>query len=500
MRVQFALCFLLAIVVNGCSAQCSSGLLGSTISLFPAQTIDFWIKSDNLLGDNGTLEFFFAWDQDRLTDFATGLVRARETIANITVRPLACPETPWVTDLRQFWVNNVTVSFNVPQSFAGHLVIAKAGHHVWPFTVLHSEPAKPQDIVVLWNSLTYTAYNPWGGSSVYSATSSNKRFSLYRPLGSANVLGWQMLQNIPAISWLKRNGLTIDNVHVATDLDLAFNCSAFAQASVWVISGHPEYWTLSEKRCFESWLDGGGRLIYMAANGFWERVEVDNNTRSVMEAKVDVHSIEGFEGQVGRKWNDMPGERRGAEITGAYFDYSTYCIGGEYRVLLSSHWALKTAGVKKGLGFAGEAVPKVPYSGACGTEALKYHSTGGESMMDTPWGALNWESDVETDDSPERMDRIAYGTNTADKNSRNGSPMLYVKHKKSCVFSTNSITSPWALQNDAVFSAIMGEVLERFRTECPPLETRADNGALGFVLLAIGVLFCVVSLFFLCKN
>lgn len=481
------------------SSNCSPGLLGSRLSVFPAQTIDFWIISD-IPSDNATLEFFFAWDQDRLVNFETDLVKVRYSIVNLSVTPLECPEEPWGVDLREVWVQNFTASLNVPNNFAGHQVIAKTGPHIWTFTVNHLESAGSNDVVVLWNALTYVAYNGWSGRGVYGQNS-NSIHSIYRPFEPAGVVGLQILQNIPAIPWLKRNGFSIENVHVATDLDVAFNCSSVSGAKIWIISGHPEYWTLSEKRCFETWLDGGGRLIYMAANGFWERVEVDNATQTFMEAKVDVHTIEGFEGQKGRKWNDMPGERRGASFTGAYFeDYSTYCIGGEYSVLLPGHWALKTARdlengyVNFGTRFAGDAIPKVPYSGACGVNAEKYHMGADISILETPWGALNWESDIETADSPKIMDRIAYGTNTVDQDPQKGSPMLYIRQGKSCVFSTNSITSPWALQNDAVFSSIMGEVLKRFQkdAECPPLNSQPDQSLLFSLLFGTYIFFYLI--------
>lgn len=100
------------------------------------------------------------------------------------------------------------------------------------------------------------------------------------------------------LAWLEQKGFPYD---VATDEDLHFDGAALlAPYRVVVTGSHPEYWTGPMLDAVETYLAGGGRLMYLGGNGFYWVTAID---------PARPHLIEMRRGTGGtRTWTSAPGE------------------------------------------------------------------------------------------------------------------------------------------------------------------------------------------------
>jgi len=99
------------------------------------------------------------------------------------------------------------------------------------------------------------------------------------------------------VGWLGRTRIPYS---VLTDEDLhAEGTDALGQCRVLVTGSHPEYWTTPMMRALRSYLDHGGNLMYLGANGFYWVTSLSQNG-NMMEVR------RGFTGS--RAWTSRPGE------------------------------------------------------------------------------------------------------------------------------------------------------------------------------------------------
>ena len=88
-----------------------------------------------------------------------------------------------------------------------------------------------------------------------------------RPTHRYHVGAWQLPADLALVSWLRQKQIDVD---VITDDDLHIEGASLLSPYRVVITGtHPEYYTTAMLDAVEDWLEGGGRLAYMGANGFY---------------------------------------------------------------------------------------------------------------------------------------------------------------------------------------------------------------------------------------
>ncbi len=98
---------------------------------------------------------------------------------------------------------------------------------------------------------------------------------------------WSAPSRFPAdlymIDWLEAQGLAYD---VITDHDLHAQGADLLKRHRVIISGsHPEYWTSPMIEGLETYLNDGGRLMYLGGNGFFGVAAVDPNRPHVVEVR-----------------------------------------------------------------------------------------------------------------------------------------------------------------------------------------------------------------------
>jgi len=100
------------------------------------------------------------------------------------------------------------------------------------------------------------------------------------------------------IEWLEQQGIEYD---VATDEDLHLQGESLLAGYRVVLTGsHPEYWTFPMLRGLETWLEDGGKFMYLGGNGFYWVTGVDDRASHFVEVRRGVSGV--------RAWTSHPAE------------------------------------------------------------------------------------------------------------------------------------------------------------------------------------------------
>ncbi|HUK08957.1 MAG TPA: N,N-dimethylformamidase beta subunit family domain-containing protein [Stellaceae bacterium] len=140
-------------------------------------------------------------------------------------------------------------------------------------------------------SSTYDVHRD--GSGVSYASARRPLFN-FRPTGRF----WNFAMDLSLIDWLESQGIVYD---VITDHELHEKGAALLQPyrAVTTLS-HPEYHSLEMLRAIESYLDGGGRFLYLGGNGFYWRITFDEAHPGLIEMR---RAEDGT-----RAWAEEPGQ------------------------------------------------------------------------------------------------------------------------------------------------------------------------------------------------
>ena len=110
------------------------------------------------------------------------------------------------------------------------------------------------------------------------------------------------------VDWLESQGYEYD---VATDDDLHAEGAELLAPYLTVVTGsHPEYWSGAMLDALESYLAGGGRLMYLGGNGFYWVTSYDRERPHVIEVR-RWHGTETYEAEPGEYYHSTTGELGG---------------------------------------------------------------------------------------------------------------------------------------------------------------------------------------------
>ena len=180
-------------------------------------------------------------------------------------------------------------TFDVPETWGSGIYAMKceasdgAVHYV-PF-VVNPPAGRPAKLALLANINTWTAYNYWGGYSRYGLGGTGPaQFSVKRPnfiLFGANTYNTDQYNcrhlirgELWLLNWLLENGYEVD---VWTDLDFHNGINRLQDYSAIILSAHPEYWSVKMMDSLKAYLDGGGHLINLGANGVYDAVDISDD-------------------------------------------------------------------------------------------------------------------------------------------------------------------------------------------------------------------------------
>ena len=128
-------------------------------------------------------------------------------------------------------------------------------------------------------------------------------------LGGHGSSVWQYNADIHLLAWLNQNGFDYD---VITDEDMHHEGKRLLDDYRVVMTGtHPEYYTGKMWTALKGWVDDGGRLMYLGANGFYWHVEFSEAMPGVMEIRKAEDGTRTVEPEPGEYYHSFSGELSG---------------------------------------------------------------------------------------------------------------------------------------------------------------------------------------------
>ncbi|MGH9093225.1 MAG: N,N-dimethylformamidase beta subunit family domain-containing protein, partial [Acidimicrobiales bacterium] len=315
-----------------------------------------------------------------------------------------------------------------------------------------------------WGLSCYDAHRDGSGVGISSA---RRPMLNMRPTHRYHVGSWQLASDLAVMDWLRAEGIPHD---VATDADLHREGRALLAPYRCVVTGtHPEYHSTAMLDAVEAYVDGGGRLAYLGANGFYWRVAFDAERPWVMELR---------RGQAGsRAWESAPGEchlaftgERGGlwrhlgrppqRLTGVGYAAQGFDRSGWYR-------RLPDAGdPRAAFVFEGVEGDVFGTAGTVGGGAVGQEVDRGDRALGTPVDALVLATSEGLDEGYRRcVEELPFtlpGTSALEDPDVRADVVYHVKPGGGAVFAVGSIAWGGALAVDPDVARITGNVLRRF--------------------------------------
>jgi N,N-dimethylformamidase len=129
-------------------------------------------------------------------------------------------------------------------------------------------------------------------------------------LGATGSGLWQLNADTHMLDWLESHAR--EPFDVITDEDLHAEGIELLRPYRVVITGtHPEYHSTRMWDAMRAWIDRGGRLMYVAANGWYWRIAFHDTLPGVIEVRRAEDGIRTWEAEPGEYWHAFNGEHGG---------------------------------------------------------------------------------------------------------------------------------------------------------------------------------------------
>ena len=147
----------------------------------------------------------------------------------------------------------------------------------WSPLILRA-PQGSSKLVLVHSSLTWQAYNNFGGRSAYLAPVNSdiersKVISFDRPYSGSGIMHIDR-DAVSLIQYLESENIATDSI---SDIDLANNPSLIKNYSGLILSGHPEYMTHSEFQAILAARNQGTNLALLGANSAYWQVRLQSS-------------------------------------------------------------------------------------------------------------------------------------------------------------------------------------------------------------------------------
>lgn len=235
-------------------------------------------------------------------------------------------------------------------------LVASSGYQAYVPFILRSADTAGR-IALVAPTMTWQAYNTWGGYSLYDAPPGKRRswaVSFDRPNDGPGA--GQFLYNvIGTVVLAERLGLRIA---YESDVDVATRPALLDGARAYVSLGHDEYWTVPERQHVTAARDHGTNLLFLSSNTMYWRVRLEaartGPDRVVVGYKSDATTSDPLRMSdpvtTTSRWRDQPHPDPENSLTGML--YECYPVDEPYRVASSRWWGFRGTGVRPGTEFA----------------------------------------------------------------------------------------------------------------------------------------------------
>ena len=294
-------------------------------------------------------------------------------------------------------------------------------------------------------------------------------------LASGSGAPHQFNADLHLLDWMEQRGYEFD---VVTDEDLHFEgAELLARYPVVVTGTHPEYWSGQMLDSLETYLSGGGRLMYLGGNGFYWITSFAPGRPHVVEVRrwrgteaweADPgefhHSTTGELGGLWRFRGRPPQRYTGVGFSAQGFDYSLPFHRGPDRLDPRAEFIFEGVGEDEVIGDFG-----LVQGGAGGFEVDR-----ADAALGTPPHALVTASAQGFSDAYQHVVEEVLSSDSQQGGSVNplvkGDLVFFEGPKGGAVFSVGSISWCGSLSHndyDNNVSRITGNVLTRFSSEDP---------------------------------
>ena len=128
------------------------------------------------------------------------------------------------------------------------------------------DDTRPSEVLMQAAVTTYQAYNPWGGTSLYSKPRAVK-VSFDRPYARGAGVGDFFYWEYSMLRFLEREGY---DVTYSTNIDTHMHRPA-SEHKLFLVAGHDEYWSWEMRDHVEAARDSGMNIAFFAANiSYWQ--------------------------------------------------------------------------------------------------------------------------------------------------------------------------------------------------------------------------------------
>lgn len=193
---------------------------------------------------------------------------------------------------------SVTDSWTVPNNAVTGIYVAiftDANGKATPvtFTVRGNPNA---DYIVVRPDTTDTAYNRWGGHSLYTNATVDVQSSFNKPIaraplpllgGPLGVFGFEL----PAIRWLESQGYDLSYI---SNVDIHTTSGILLTHKAYISLGHDEYWTLETRNAVEAAQTAGLGLAFLGANASYWQMRFDNDNAGNANRTVTCYKCQTF--------------------------------------------------------------------------------------------------------------------------------------------------------------------------------------------------------------
>ncbi len=229
------------------------------------------------------------------------------------------------------------------------------------FIVRSAQPGRTSRILLQLATNTYSAYNNWGGSSLYAyhgrANLQGHRVSFDRPLA-----GFFDKWERPFAAWAERNGFALD---YAANSDLEHHPELLKQYALVLSVGHDEYWSAPMRDHLEAFIGGGGNVAFFSGNSVCWQVRSEDAGRALTCWKQwynwDPQFTTEDHSTLSTLWSHHRVQRPENTLTGVGFLWGGYHRShgqfmdgsGAFTVHRPGHWILEGTQLERGQAFGG---------------------------------------------------------------------------------------------------------------------------------------------------
>lgn len=354
-------------------------------------------------------------------------------------------EAPNAVHLGCNWRNKLTIPANFVNEQGYYRITVPSAASIPSFFILGDD--KPASIAVLAPVSTWTAYNPWGGKSLYKNGNSKTQVDMVSAIRPNTALQTNTVQNIHAIeieanifNWMQANfGATLLP-------DYALEYADFSKFKTIVLSYHCEYASVSMMENLRKWvLQSGKSLLSLGANQFYWKVQWQQNYE-ILSCRKNFSSFD--DGNAGGlfKHSSTPED----EVLNASFTDSGMGTYAPYKALNENHFLMENTKLETGDLFGARGF--IPL-GISGDECDKAGFFVKENSVLLAKGI-----------NPKKQgDFLNYPNSAANWNGEGGAELRFRElSNKHGILSTGSIQSGAGLGYDKPFTQIISNFLKRY--------------------------------------